>query len=459
MLHWGIASHEPLPSNREPERRAASGSLARVSKLLVYVLSAVLAAIHPQDGPHADLRVEILPDRIVEHVAMNLVFLDTFAPTPREKSDDLDNVELPALQDSLARAMASLAPVTVDGVPVPPRIENLRLAAVDPTLLPLFPRSGMRGMRRIEFEAVYPLKQLPTRATIGWSAFPEDLLSTPEQPRYIVLAGELEAEGRRLGIEFTHDKQVVEWQAPKGKPGDELLEVPAPAPSRSGPGAVAWVLWGLLDTACVLVAVWLFRRKSPAARLLATVPLGIAGVAAVLLALRPSSAAPSLTREDAQAAFAPLHANLYRALDYVREGDVYDVLAHSADGPLLEALYRDMRRSLTIEEAGGAVGRVMAVRPIETVVGAIEIVPRKGAAARTEFVVDARWQVDGTVSHWGHRHDRTNEYRARYRVAATDGGWRIVSQDLLDEHRVDQPPAELPPDGPAPPVLPDDGIL
>ncbi len=183
------------------------------------------------------------------------------------------------------------------------------------------------------------------------------------------------------------------------------------------------------------------------------------GVQTVLLALRLASAAPSLTREDAQAAFAPLHANLYRALDYVREGDVYDVLAHSADGPLLEALYRDMRRSLTIEEAGGAVGRVMAVRPIETVVGAIEIVPRKGAAARTEFVVDARWQVDGTVSHWGHRHDRTNEYRARYRVAATDGGWRIVSQDLLDEHRVDQPPAELPPDGPAPPVLPDDGIL
>lgn len=181
---------------------------------------------------------------------------------------------------------------------------------------------------------------------------------------------------------------------------------------------------------------------------------GIALAAAVVTAgaaivglVRPAHSTRLPTEAQARAVFEPIHANLYRALDYTGEATVYDVLARSVDGPLLERLYREMRRSLAIEEAGGAMGRVAAVRPVETVVESTEMRTRDGAEVPV-FAVRARWQVDGTVAHWGHRHTRTNEYQARYVVAATPAGWRIIAQELLEERRLDDPTAQpQPPDG------------
>jgi hypothetical protein len=216
----------------------------------------------------------------------------------------------------------------------------------------------------------------------------------------------------------------------------------------------------LAGVGALLTAFWL--RGSPAWRnarwgqrsvtvVLAASTSSMALWAGVLM-IRPSTAAAPLpTSTEVLAVFTPIHANLYRALDYVREEDVYDVLARSAEGPLLEDLYRQLRRSLAIEEAGGAVGRVQVVRPMETTVERMGWVPVAASEPRLEFVVNARWQVEGSVSHWGHRHDRTNEYRARYTVAVTPEGWRIVKQELLEEQRVDVPPEVQP--------LDDDGIM
>jgi hypothetical protein len=48
--------------------------------------------------------------------------------------------------------------------------------------------------------------------------------------------------------------------------------------------------------------------------------------------------------------------------------------------------------------------------------------------------------INGAVFHWGHSHWWTNEYRARYHVASTDAGWRIVADEMLEEKRVDAGP-------------------
>ena len=54
------------------------------------------------------------------------------------------------------------------------------------------------------------------------------------------------------------------------------------------------------------------------------------------------------------------------------------------------------------------------------------------------FDVVARWEVIGTVRHWGHGHWRTNRYSARYRVRwdAADG-WRIGEVEILEQERLD----------------------
>jgi len=114
-----------------------------------------------------------------------------------------------------------------------------------------------------------------------------------------------------------------------------------------------------------------------------------------------------------------------------------------------------------MEEEGGAVGRVVEVRPLEIEVESIGLVappPDPGSpeaadadeaaidARRVGFTVRCRWEVDGAVYHWGHGHFRTNEYEGRYLVIATDEGWRIAGDELLSQRRVDEPePEEIAP--------------
>ena len=132
-----------------------------------------------------------------------------------------------------------------------------------------------------------------------------------------------------------------------------------------------------------------------------------------------------------------MHANVYRAFDYTAESDIYDALARSVDGSMLDELYEQVYRGLIQQEQGGAVSRVQEVRPLDLEVVAIGELPDDG---RLGFLVDARWQVDGRVTHWGHSHDRTNEYRARYAVVQTDAGWRIGGSQILESLTVSATP-------------------
>jgi hypothetical protein len=141
---------------------------------------------------------------------------------------------------------------------------------------------------------------------------------------------------------------------------------------------------------------------------------------------------------EAQQTFEALHANLYRAFDYDSESAVYDALAASVDGALLEETYLGVRRALVMEEEGGAMSRVVTVRPISTrVVSHGEIVV--GETSVSAFVIEASWQVDGRVTHWGHAHNRTNEYDGRFVVAANSDGWRIHDAEITRQERVEGP--------------------
>jgi hypothetical protein len=143
---------------------------------------------------------------------------------------------------------------------------------------------------------------------------------------------------------------------------------------------------------------------------------------------------------EAIAIFTPLHANIYRAFDYTDESQVYDALARSVDGRLLDDLYNEIYRSLIMQEEGGAVSRVQSVTPLEQRVESVGIVPGFSAVG---FHIMARWQVTGIVVHWGHSHRRTNEYAADYTVISTPAGWRIAGSQILEQFRVDAAPAPV----------------
>ncbi len=51
-------------------------------------------------------------------------------------------------------------------------------------------------------------------------------------------------------------------------------------------------------------------------------------------------------------------------------------------------------------------------------------------------MANATWNVAGSIGHWGHVHQRRNQYRAELRVAPDDGRWKLVDLEILQEERL-----------------------
>jgi hypothetical protein len=140
--------------------------------------------------------------------------------------------------------------------------------------------------------------------------------------------------------------------------------------------------------------------------------------------------ASQMSREDSKAIVHSLLKNVYRAFDFREEGDVYDKLSISVSGNLLTEVYLQSRKSMIIEQAGGAQAKVKQVDVLETDVQ--ESSKQKGA-----LDIRTKWTAVGSVGHWGHIHTRQNVYDAILTLAVSDGSWKITGIELLEEKRVD----------------------
>ena len=131
--------------------------------------------------------------------------------------------------------------------------------------------------------------------------------------------------------------------------------------------------------------------------------------------------APDFTKHTAT-----LLQNIYRAYDYGDQSDVYDALAYSVNGPLLDELFLKIQSGLRMQEQGGAIANVQEVR----------IVSIKPALDNPESL-DCKWNVTGTVEHWGHIHTRENQYSARIKLDVSEKGrGRISKFEVTNEKRV-----------------------
>ena len=138
-----------------------------------------------------------------------------------------------------------------------------------------------------------------------------------------------------------------------------------------------------------------------------------------------------ITNSQAQSIFEALHQNMYRSFDYPSDTQIYDALAQTLQGPLLNQTFKTIYESLILkEEGGGAKARISMVRPLDwkriewssrKVRRLIRKVYKKEGVPFPEdlelsksnsFIVESRWRVTGDVSHWGHQHRRVNEYQA-----------------------------------------------
>ncbi|MBL8901631.1 MAG: hypothetical protein JNM84_28645 [Planctomycetes bacterium] len=402
--------------------------------LLGGAILAPASSVHPADGPDLDLRW-IVDGRLVRlELVLNLAFLDEIAEIAREDEDALHPLEAAEVRAQLEPLLAARHALKIDGVAVPPRWLEFSVAEPERNLLPLFPRYGLRALTKVRFVAEYPTSSDPREVALSWDLYPPDRVREDDfgQAPPMEVNARLLADGVEKPIVFKQEQPEISWQASEAARAARFLPVPV-----LDLGSRGWRWPRLSYVALLCGVVWMIasvmRRRRPRAAL----ALKIASLVLLLVGgLGPRVLGESEPRavRDAElaAVFEPLHANIYRAFGFTQESAIYDALAQSLAGrELLERIYGEIYAGLVLAEEGGAVSTVQEVRHTRT-----EIVERSLEAVPPRFALRARWEVDGIVRHFGHAHWRTNAYEARYELARTAAGWRIVASEILSSERL-----------------------
>lgn len=191
----------------------------------------------------------------------------------------------------------------------------------------------------------------------------------------------------------------------------------------------------LLAGSAVLAAAALLLLKKTSA----TVGRAAAGVLLIVAVLawkplsvvidHPWKSPEELSADQAKDVFTALHSGLYRSLDFGTEDRIYDALAQTVDGELLEDLYLQLRQSLELRDQGGAIARI---RSIEYDAGAA-VTRKESVVPWPGFQYKSTWTVSGTVEHWGHVHERQNQFDAVFTIEPREGYWKITRMDVAGQ--------------------------
>ncbi len=264
---------------------------------------------------------------------------------------------------------------------------------------------------------VYPtVEPLPQKVTMDWDLFNDRITMVP--------ASSVDQAGP-LPTFLEPDYRVLEWQNFLKNPELPTLKaiIPPPTVVETAASYLRWVF-----ALALAWAIWRLVQRRRDSR-------GGTGEAAMLVALLAVvtagsfwySRAASLSVDKANAIVSALLHNVYRAFDFRDEEQIYDVLEKSVDGELLAQIYLETRRGLELANQGGARAKVKEIEMIE-------LDTRDGEDGG--FVAAATWNVAGSVGHWGHVHERRNQYRAELMIRPVGGDWKLTGLEILDEQRL-----------------------
>jgi hypothetical protein len=263
---------------------------------------------------------------------------------------------------------------------------------------------------------VYPTAGISQHVTMEWDLFDERIQR--------VAAAAVDPLGPMPSF-LEPDYAVLEWQN-----FIKIPVMPTLADLRDPPSDVArsmltarWILGGMS-----LILLWrlvVAFRKGDRRRtgLAAAVVFSVLATATAAWASREAR----LSSDALHEVVAGLLHNIYRSFDYRQEEQIYDVLARSVDGELLTRIYLETRRGLELANQGGARAKVKEIELTEIDAEPVE-------AGGIEAV--ATWTVNGSVGHWGHVHQRRNQYRAELTVRPLDGTWKLTGIEILQEQRM-----------------------
>lgn len=368
-----------------------------------------------------------LTDREVRHeVLIPLATLATMMDFDRVDPAFLTVEEQAGAAEKIEAFLSIGNPVTIDGVTVRPIFDRVNFYGLD--LRDFAQQPGKRKVSmasgRVGVIMKYPAKTPPTSVTVEWTMFSDVIRSVDA----VVFA---KKEVKAATFSKFLENNVYRWEAADAVPLPEITDVDLEDPRYFAPPAtfgLPVLTLGCLVGALLLIPLTFSSQKVlVAAGMLVGLGFLFVDTAKVELA-SPFEPAGTIRINDETASrvFDQLHTNLFRAFDYSQEEDVYDALAVSINGPLLRKLYLQINKSLRIEQEGGAIANIEQVERLS------------GERLETPFVANgfryrSKWNIVGTIEHWGHIHQRTNQYDAHFDVQIVDGDWKLTSMEILDQ--------------------------
>lgn len=331
-----------------------------------------------------------------------------------------------ALKAQLAERISRASTMTINGETIAPIVDRVNFITRGENGIPLVtetPQPEAIAEAKLGVVVAYVPPELPQTVTLAWDDLPAEAIATTiSDPDDVVTT------------QLTLQQPATEWSNADSLALPKLEAIQVSVPKLNVPA---------LSVVLLLVALGLelrLRRQGDAVdkgtykaiylagvRLLLPVAVVVYPVAVWSAAL-PFGLRSNLSTAQASTILDGLFSNVYRAFEFREESDIYDKLALSVAGDELTDIYLDSRRSLEVENQGGARARVEQVDVTE--VKGIRV------GANGQITLQAQWQVGGSVSHFGHTHFRHNQYEALIAIAAVDDVWKIVDMEVVDEHRL-----------------------
>lgn len=333
-----------------------------------------------------------------------------------------------SLKQQVAGFLAKRAGVLVDGQSVQGYLDRIHFVrrslrttgVVDP------PEDLNINTATLGVIFIYPIEGLPQTASLTWDLFGPKIQQVPA-------AATDEAGG--LPSILSPDEPDLRWQNYLTSPTlPAMMTVDVPQRPTIAVPVISTLCFGL-----VLGLSLLGYRRSRSEN---HMPRGGVAAAAVALLIgvltlpyvrasvpNPFVHTASLGPQQSKEVLHALLYNTYRAFDRRDESIVYDRLAQSITGDMLTEVYLQMRRSMELENQGGARVKVDDVEILQ--------IDEEQQTNQDRLAYECRWTAAGSVGHWGHIHRRTNLNDAVITIEPVDEVWKITNVELREEQRID----------------------
>lgn len=350
-------------------------------------------------------------------ILIPLASLATMIDFERADENYLDVGEQDAAKRKIEKFFAYDNEVVVDGINVKPVFDRIDFYGLD--LRDFAMRSERKKINmangRIGVIMSYPIKTPPTSVEVKWEMF-NDAIKIVDSA--VFAYDDLE----KTQFSMFSDENIYRWTSTERKELPMIANIAVERLPRKFP----LVSLGLVGLGLIVGAVGLAQKRS--ALIASGLLLALAAYPTRHLMIWPQEV---VSGESSQEIFRQLHQNIFRAFDYHNESDVYDALAKSVDGPLLRDLYLQINERLTLQDQGGAIAKIEQVEFLDG-----KKLEEVGSGDELGFEFRCRWNLVGTVEHWGHIHERTNQYDAKFKVQIRDQAWKITQMQGLDEQQI-----------------------